>query len=138
VNFPGMMLANAEGQLGDQQYAAAILLAQAAVEMLAVDAFTTLIGQRLIIPVNPVLDLVPDFSFMDKRTRDFWLTLTGDKITEPKDVWKPYHEHVERRNRVAHGVEWGDRNGGKDARGSVAAARAFMERIDATMQRLAQ
>lgn len=127
------MIRNAEWLITKDQYAAAILLAQAGVEMAAYDAFIALIGQYVVTPVDPVLDLLPDVSFMDTRTRAFWLALTGEKITEPKDVWKPYHEHVERRNRVAHGIEWGDRNGGQDARDSVAAARAFMLHITHTI-----
>ena len=132
--FPVMMLANAEAQVNDHQYAAGILLAQAAVEMAAYDAFIALIGQKVMLPVDPVLDLVPDLSFMDKRTRDFWHHLTNRKITEPKEVWKPYHEHVERRNLVAHGQMWGDQNGGQDARDSVAAAKAFMNRMAFDLQ----
>ena len=66
---------------------------------------------------------------MNRRTQAFWEWLTGKKITEPSEVWKAYREHVERRNRVAHGREWPDANHGQDARDSVAAARAFMDRI---------
>ena len=137
--FHGAMLVNAEWQIAKQQYPAAVLLAQAGVELRARDAFIGLIAQVLT-PVNPVLDLLPDVSFMDRRTRDLWQELAGDKITEPKDVWKPYHEHVEFRNLIAHGNTWGDepadgRVGGRAVR-SVAAARAFVDRIDGTLVKL--
>ena len=127
----GSMLGNAQRQVERGQYAAGIMLAQAAVEMAASHAFIGLVARTLgVLPVPPVQDLVPDLSFMDKRTRTLWKLLTGRSITEPKEeVWKPYHEHVERRNRVAHGQEWGDAEGGKGARESVEAARAFMERM---------
>ena len=131
--FPEMMLSNAETQVEQHQYVAGILLAQAAVEMAAYDAFVLLIGREVILPVDPVLDLVPDVSFMDRRTRTFWHRLTGTKLTEPRGVWRAYHEHVERRNLVAHGQAWGDAHGGKGARDSVAAARAFMERMSADL-----
>ena len=101
--------------------------------MAASQAFTSLIAREIITPVNPVLELVPDFSFMDRRTRNFWLHLTGTKITEPADVWKPYHEHVERRNLVAHGQVWGDGDGGQGARESIAAVSAFMQRMEAEL-----
>ena len=39
LNFPAMTLANADAQVDDHQYAAGILVAQAAVEMAAYDAF---------------------------------------------------------------------------------------------------
>lgn len=130
LNFPAMTLANAEAQVADHQYAAGILLAQAAVEMAAWDAFTGLIARKIGTPVDDaVLGLVPDMSFMNRRTQAFWEWLTGKKITEPSEVWKAYREHVERRNRVAHGREWPDANHGQDARDSVAAARAFMDRM---------
>jgi hypothetical protein len=121
--------------IGDQQYAAAILLAQSAVEMATAEAFADLVARKIVDPPEPVLDLLPDLSFMDKRTRKFWEHLTGRKITEPNQVWQSYKEHVERRNRVAHGREWGDGNGGQDARDSVAAARAFIERLGEELDR---
>jgi hypothetical protein len=129
--FAGAMLDNAAWQAEQQQFAAAIVLAQVAVEMAATDAFTTLFVRTFETEVeDEVLDLVPDRSFMDKRTRTFWTWLTGSKVTEPRDVWRSYKDHVERRNRVAHGDEWGDASGARD---SVAAARAFMERMAAAL-----
>jgi hypothetical protein len=51
--FPSAMLQNAEWQLEQHQYAAAIILAQVAVEMTATEIFTTLIGRRIGLPVDP-------------------------------------------------------------------------------------
>lgn len=127
------MLSNAERQVEQEQFPAGILLAQAAVEMAATDAFISLIAREIGTPVDPVLHLVPDFSFMDKRTRTFWMRLTGTKITEPKEVWKAYHAHVERRSLIAHGQAWGDASGDQNARDSVAAASAFMHRMVADL-----
>jgi hypothetical protein len=127
-----MMLENAEAQVKEEQYAAGIMLAQAAVEMTAYEAFASLIAKEIMPSPEPLLDLVTDFSLTQKRTQSFWEWLTGRKITEPNEVWQPYRKHVERRNRVAHGREWGDAGAesvGQDARESVAAARKFMERM---------
>jgi hypothetical protein len=129
--FAGAMLDNAEWQVEQHQFAAAIVLAQVAVEMAATDAFTTLFVRRFETPVeDEVLDLVPDRSFMQKRTRTFWTWLTGSRITEPNQVWEPYRQHVQRRNGIAHGQAWGDEDSARD---SVAAARAFMERMAAEL-----
>ncbi len=38
---------------------------------------------------------------MSRHTRAIWAALTDDSIKE-LPVWKEYHAHVERRNRVAH------------------------------------
>jgi hypothetical protein len=132
------MYGNALWQWQQHQYAAAILLAQVAVEMGARNAFTSLLVRR----DGPVDDammkrLVPDFSYMEQATRRLWTELTGDSVTcEPKDVWKAYHAHVERRNLIAHGLAWGDANGGGDAYRSWAAAGAFIARLNATMERV--
>jgi hypothetical protein len=133
------MYDNAHWQWTEHQFAAAILLSQVACEMGARNAFTVLLVRR----DGPMDDdaavdrAVPDFSFMEEGTRRLWTELTGESVTgSPKDVWKAYHEHVERRNRVAHGLEWGDRNGGDDAYRSWVAAGAFIARLDATMERV--
>jgi hypothetical protein len=74
---------------------------------------------------------------MEEGTRRLWTDLTGgDSVSKPKETWKPYHAHVEFRNRIAHGVQWGDLNGGSDARASVLAAHGFILRLSATMEPL--
>jgi hypothetical protein len=81
--------------------------------------------------------IVPDVSFMEEDTRRLWTELTGDRVTAaPKDVWKAYHGHVEFRNRIAHGLSWGDDDRGQHAWGSWAAAGAFIARLDETMERV--
>ena len=127
--FATAMLGNAEWRVEQYQYAAGILLAQAAVEMAADEVFIGLVGRAFGWPAPDSQDVVPDLSFMDKRTRTLWAMLTGRAITEPGEVWKPSHRHVERRNRVAHGQEWGVENGGGEREGIGPAARAFIERM---------
>jgi hypothetical protein len=132
------MYVNARWQLTEQQFAAAILLSQVACEMGARHAFISLLVRR----DGPLEDgdvdrIVPDFSFMDEGTRRLWTELTGESVTgPPREVWKAYHRHVERRNRIAHGLAWGDANGGQDACDSWVAAGAFIGRLDAMMERL--
>jgi hypothetical protein len=133
------MYANARWQLTEQQYAAGILLAQVAVEMGARNAFIRL----LVLRDGEVEDdtafrrLVPDVSFMEPDTRRLWTELTGDSVTAaPKEVWKAYHHHVERRNLIAHGLAWGDDDGGRVAWGSWTAAGAFIARLDEAMERV--
>ena len=118
---------------------AGILLSQVAVEMGARNAFITLLVRR----DGPIEDdaafrrIVPDVSFMEKDTRRLWTELTGDSVTAaPKAVWTAYQGHVELRNRIAHGLAWGDADGGRQAWGSWVAAGAFIARLDDTMERV--
>lgn len=125
---------NARWQISKHQYAAAVLLAQAAVEMGVWNAFTSLLVRRC----GPFDDKtfreqVPDLSFMDEGTRRLWTQLTGGhRVTRPKDppVWKQYVAHVEYRNLIAHGQTWGDAAGFA----SVVAAGQFILRIDEQMR----
>jgi hypothetical protein len=137
-HFDGFAMAiydNARWQISKHQYAAAILLAQAAVEMGAWNAFTSLLVRR----DGPIDDKtfrerVPDLSFMEEGTRRLWTELTGHSVTRPKDppVWKQYVAHVEYRNLVAHGQTWGDTGG----EASVVAAGQFILRLDDHMRQV--
>lgn len=130
------MYDNARWQISKHQFAAGVLLAQVAVEMGALNAFTALLVRR----DGPVDDatlrrVLPDVSFMEEDTRRLWTELTGGhRVTRPKDppVWPNYHRHVEYRNAIAHGNAWGDRAGAQ----SVRAAGAFILRLDAQMREL--
>ncbi|MEJ7784257.1 MAG: hypothetical protein WKF96_05585 [Solirubrobacteraceae bacterium] len=127
------MYENARWQVSEQQFAAGVLLAQVAVEMGALNAFTSLLVRRQ----GPVDDAalrerLPDVSFMIADTRRLWTELTGGfRVTRPNDppIWAAYHEHVEYRNAIAHGKLWGDSRGLQ----SVAAAGAFIMRLDDQM-----
>jgi hypothetical protein len=131
-HFQGFALGmydNARWQIRMQQFAAGVLLAQVAVEMGALNAFTALLVRR----DGPVEDaslreLLPDVSFMNEDTRKLWTELTGRSVTKPKDppVWANYHHHVEYRNAIAHGTMWGDSAGWQ----CVAAAGQFILRLD--------
>jgi hypothetical protein len=128
------MYDNARWQISKHQFAAGVLLAQVAVEMGALNAFTSLLVRR----DGPVDDailrsLLPDVSFMEQTTRRLWTQLTGGQsVTKPKEppVWANYHRHVEYRNAIAHGTMWGDSAGTQ----CVEAAGAFILRLDSQMQ----
>jgi hypothetical protein len=137
--FAWWMFTNAWWQLEQQQFTAAVMLAQVSVEMAARSAFVALLYRRH----GPLDDAMvrehgpPHYSFLDEETRRLWTDLTGgDSVTKPKEIWKPYAAHVEFRNQIAHGQRWGDGNGGRDALGSVLAAHGFMHRMSATLERI--
>jgi hypothetical protein len=126
---------NARWQIKKHQYAAAVLLAQAAVEMGVWGAFTSLLVRRDgEIDDKTFRERVPDLSFMDVGTRRLWTELTGHRVTRPRDppVWKQYVEHVEYRNLIAHGQTWGDSGG----YASVVAAGQFILRLDDQMRQV--
>jgi len=136
VYFQGFVLGmydNARWQISKHQFAAGVLLAQVAVEMGTMNAFTSLLVRR----DGPVDDAflrrtLPDVSFMEEATRRLWTELTGGySVTRPRQppVWANYHRHVEFRNAIAHGTKWGDSAG----RQCVEAAGAFIERLDGQM-----
>jgi hypothetical protein len=50
-----------------------------------------------------MLALLPDRWFQARATRTLWTDFTGDDIKEPRSEWRAYCDHVERRNRAAHG-----------------------------------
>lgn len=130
--FPLGMYDNARWQISQHQYAAGVLVAQAAVEMGARNAFIRLLyhGQQDEV-TDDYLAALPDVSFMKEETRRLWTRLSGYSVTRPKDppVWQRYHWQVECRNKIAHGDMWGD-SVGYDC---VAAAGAFMMRLDQQM-----
>ncbi len=83
----------------------AVLLAQTAVEIYVEVAFDSLLARE--IKGAPVRERMAAFvrdarSLKgDRRVRDLWEALTGDKISGAAS-WKAYDRHVERRNRVVH------------------------------------
>ena len=124
---------NARWQISRHKFAAGVLLGQVAVEMGALNAFTSLLVRR----DGPVDDAIlrstlPDVSFMEEGTRRLWTELTGHSVTKPKQppMWANYARHVEYRNEIAHGTAWGDSIG----RQSVEAAGALILRLDDDMR----
>jgi hypothetical protein len=95
------LLDTADERLNAGHPETAVVLAQTAVEVMADWALR--VALRLSMPegaVEPLLNVLPDRTFMDRRTRTVWTSLTGDVLSE-METWKSYHGHVERRNRVA-------------------------------------
>ncbi|MCW2783369.1 MAG: hypothetical protein JWR35_3820 [Marmoricola sp.] len=131
--FPFGMYNNARWQISQHQFAAGVLLAQAAVEMGARHAFLLMLVRRH----GPLSDeerdqLLPSsLSFLQDDCRALWCELTGRRVSRPKDppVWTNYERHVHYRNAIAHGDTWGDSWGWQ----SVAAAGQFILRLDEHM-----
>lgn len=130
--FAYAMYDNARWLISMHQYAAGVLVAQAAVEMGVRNAFIRLLFEDQQCEVtDEQLAGLPDASFMSEDTRRLWTRLSGHRVTRPKDppVWRNYHRHVEYRNKIAHGDMWGDDVG----YACVAAAGAFIMRLDQQM-----
>jgi hypothetical protein len=123
------MYSNARWQITEHQFAAGVLLAQVAVEMGARNAFISMLVRRHG-PLDDVAlkQLLPaSLTFLQEDARRLWTDLTGgQRVTQPKDppVWIASTQHVEYRNKIAHGDRWGDSAGWDCA----AAAGAFLMR----------
>lgn len=128
-SFEQALFRAAEAQIQAGHHFLAVVTAQAAVEAVAQTVFSTLFSINLPRSLETMDELLPDRSFMAKGTRLLWHELTGENIADNKDVWKPYHRHVERRNPAAHGAIFGWPKGDpiteEEARESIGAARAF-------------
>jgi DNA-binding XRE family transcriptional regulator len=119
----------AEAQIEAGHHFLAVVIAQTAVEAVAQSVFITLFGINLPRSSRTMNELLPDRSFMAKGTRMLWEDLTGDRIADKKELWRPYVKHVERRNPAAHGAIFGfpagDAIDEEGANESIAAARAM-------------
>jgi hypothetical protein len=111
----------------------AVVVAQTAVERVADWALR--MALRMTLPegaVEPLLNVVPDRIFMDRRTGAIWTSLTGDVLTEKKP-WKEYHELIERRNRVVH---TGFRPTDEDARTSIRVCQGLVFHLETVIHGL--
>jgi DNA-binding XRE family transcriptional regulator/HEPN domain-containing protein len=130
----------AEAQIEAGHHFLAVVTAQAAVEAVAQTVFTTLFGLNVPRSLQTMNELLPDRSFMAKGTKMLWQELTGESITEDKEIWKPYVKHVERRNPAAHGSIFGFPTGEpiskEDAEASIEAARAMTTYLLGTFSRV--
>jgi hypothetical protein len=126
-SFEQALFRAAEAQSKAGHHFLAVVTAQTAVESVAQTVFTLLFSLNVPRSLETMHALLPDRSFMSKATRVLWADLTGDEIKE-QAFWKEYNKHVERRNRAAHGSNFGlvrgDRVGEDDAQASMKAARA--------------
>ena len=135
------LLRIAEAQLEAGHYGAAVVIAQTVVEARVDLAFLVLLGLNVPRSMPVLMQVLPDRSFMTRGTRALWTELTGDDIKEPRDEWREYHAHVERRNRAAHGAviiallhhDEGPTKQGTEA--SLKAVRAILAHIDRVLQR---
>jgi hypothetical protein len=100
---PHVMLLNAaKYQFKDAQFPIAVVTVQMAFELRVEQSFRLLCDARVDLPVETMLSLLPDRTFMNSTTRQLWDDLTDDVISKAT-AWKAYHVHIEERNAIAHG-----------------------------------
>jgi hypothetical protein len=102
--FGEALLAVAEDQLAHHHFGIAVVIAQTVVEAEVELAFSILFGLNIPMSSRTLMALLPDRSFAQRGTRTLWTDLTGDDIKEPRDEWRAYWSHLERRNHAAHGA----------------------------------
>src|SRR4051812_33357492 len=102
--FGEALLSVAEDQIDAGHFGVAVVVAQTVVEASVELAFIVLFGLNVPRSVETMRSLLRDRTFMERTTRTLWHELTGDDIKTPKAEWKAYHDHIERRNRAAHGA----------------------------------
>lgn len=133
LTYHKVLLGTAEAQADEAQHPIAIVTAQIAFEVRVESAFTELLPLHANLPVETIIALLPDRTFMQPAVRDLWLALTGDRISKAP-AWKAYTQHVARRNRLAHGSEaWSSH---AEAEESLKAVRAMIEHIDAVEEQV--
>jgi hypothetical protein len=127
------LLSAAEG-MADERPENAVITAQIAVEVCVQRCFELLL--RLEVDRDEawmaLVACVPDASLMDKRTRRLWQALTGDQISSAS-IWKPYQQHVERRNTAVHVGETVPR---AEVDASIRVSRAMIEHMQDTVARI--
>lgn len=99
------LLKLAREQREANQHAVAVVVAHMAFEIATEQAFTSLLSQRVGTDDgldDAVLGVLPGRTFMDKRTRTLWASLTGGDDISAADGWKAYHRSVEVRNGAVH------------------------------------
>jgi DNA-binding XRE family transcriptional regulator len=136
-SFERTLFRAAEQQIEADHHFLAVVMAQVAVEAVVEVNFVSLFGVNLPRSMQTMMDVLPDRSFMHKGTRALWTDLTGDDITKDKSIWTPYHKHIERRNKAAHGGAFGFRHDPitrEEAEASIAAARNLTTHIWDVMQ----
>jgi hypothetical protein len=104
TSYDDQLFAVVDDLIAAEHYPVAVVVCQLVMELKAEVAFLVLFSLNTPRSTDVLMDLVPDRSFMDKRTRALWTELTGDSLTANKPRWKSYKEHVERRNVAAHGA----------------------------------
>jgi hypothetical protein len=132
-NFHWELLLRSAEYLNDEQHqpTAAVLLAHAAAEMYVHWAFLTLFVRAFGPQDDDWEEALPGRTFKDKRTRVLWRLLTDNDVSKPMEVWKPYSESVELRNRTAHA---GKSPTEAEARATIHAVHTFLEHLENTVR----
>lgn len=124
------LLGNAEWLHSEHQFHAALLLAHVALEVYVEDAFLDLFLLHFGELDDDWVTAVPSRTLKDKGTRVLWRLMTGDRVADNKEVWTPYSDAVEVRNRVAHAGKWPT---AEEAQASIDAVRAFIAEREKVM-----
>jgi hypothetical protein len=133
--FGEELLVLAEGQVAAGHFGAAVVIAQTVIEASVEFAFGLLFFLNVPRSAATMQALLPDHTFMNRATRTLWKDLTYDDITEPREEWKAYQKHIERRNKAAHGKVFFGWDPDEDvteeqAKASLQAVRAIRDHID--------
>jgi hypothetical protein len=124
-----VLLEQAQTSLERGDYVSAVVIAQAAFEVLVDQA---MLDQWRALDIEGLGVLVrrhiKTCSLSDKHTRRLWDELMGDDIGNTKHWLKYMEDHIQRRNAIVH---TGESVGGEDARQSVEGIEALIEHVEA-------
>lgn len=123
----------AEGD--EKKYQLAVVMAQAACEILTDQVITALIER---VEPESLRAWIGERTtqrnhFANKRVRELYSALTGDEINPGEGLWQQYVTHVERRHKVVHR---GDAVSKDDATHSYETARQVIDYLRAVQERL--
>ncbi len=103
VMLPHKALLETSKQLIDQQqYMAAIVIAQTACETFAEVAINAILRDKALDYLDgPISELLPNYNLRNEKVRKLYVALTDDKIQDAP-FWVEYTKFVALRNRVVH------------------------------------
>lgn len=119
----------AQALLDGSEWSLAVMIAQAAIEVLVRQVVEDRLRARRLGGLRAHLNRYRA-SLQEQQTRKLWLELTNDEIGRSQ-AWKPYLEHVDRRNQLVHeGLELDE----PGATASITAVRLMIEHIETLPQ----
>jgi hypothetical protein len=120
-----MLLGHAQQLLDEGAFSLAVVIAQTAVEALVKQVIEDGLRARRLGGLRAHINRYRA-SLQEQQTRKLWMELTNDEIGR-SNPWKPYVEHVDRRNKLVHeGLEPDE----PSATRSLAAVGAMIEHIE--------
>jgi hypothetical protein len=127
VDYPHVLLQEAETLIQHSQYGAAVMVAHIACEITVRQALSRALKLKgASVVEDPVLQLFNGYSLWADGEKRFYKAVTGDEKLTKEKFWKSYGESVQRRNAYAHkGIQGGE----AEARESLKACTAFVEHV---------